>query len=60
MHKAAGVWYAERLPDSCFFMEISKEFYVLLQSDSKGIKLVIIDMIDRMEWDDGQNFIAGG
>lgn len=60
MHKAAGVWYAERLPGSCFFMKISKEFYVLLQSDSKGIKLVIIDTIDRMEWDDGQNFIAGG
>ena len=59
MHKAAGVWYAERLPGSCF-LKISKEFYVLLQSDSKGIKLVIIDTIDRMEWDDGQNFIAGG
>ena len=42
------------------FLPTSKDFYVLLQSDSKGIKLVIIDMIDRMEWDDGQNFIAGG
>lgn len=62
MHKATGARDVDGEPSASrvfivlykdFFAKISKEFYVLLQSACKGIKLVMIDRMDRTGWNDG-------